>query len=434
VARRIEPRTLKGFTDELPARAYTKEWCIQTAKATFRSFGYLPIETPALEYADILMGKLAEGAELERQIYRFEDQGGRDVALRFDLTVPLARFVAQHRNELQLPFKRYQVGTVWRGENPQAGRLREFTQCDIDIVGTTSPAADGEVLAVIGALMQALHMPAFDIHVNDRALLAAVLEEGRVTADAAAVLRAIDKLPKIGRDGVEAELLGLSLSVQQAADVLDLCTASGAADDVLARFGTAGDRLREVIDLAVANGLPADAIVVDLSIARGLDYYTGTVFESFLRDLRGIGSICSGGRYDGLTALYSSDALGGVGASLGLSRVLDAWERLDTVPAAPSAAAVVVLRFKGVDAPPEALANQLRAAGIAAETYPDARKIGDQFKYAERKGCRVAVIRGPGEFEAGTVKVKDLATRAEHEVTVDALASTVRDLLAEPHS
>lgn len=430
MARRIEPRTLKGFTDELPTRAFTKEWCIDTAKATFRSFGYLPIETPALEYADILMGKLAEGAELERQIYRFEDQGGRDVALRFDLTVPLARFVAQHRNELQVPFKRYQVASVWRGENPQAGRLREFTQCDIDIVGTTAPAADGEVLAVIGALMQALHMPAYDIHVNDRALLTAVLEEGRVTADAAAVLRAIDKLPKIGRDGVEEELRTLELSGQQAADVLDLCTASGSTDDVLARFGPAGDRLREVIDLAVANGLPGDAIVVDLSIARGLDYYTGTVFESFLRDLRGIGSVCSGGRYDGLTALYSSEALPGVGASLGLSRVLDAWERLGIVSVAPSSAPVLVLRFPNVETPPETLANQLRRAGIAAEAYPDPRKIGDQFKYAERKGCRVAVIRGPGELAAGTVKVKDLTTREEREITVDALAATIRELLA----
>jgi histidyl-tRNA synthetase len=426
VALRITPRTLKGFADELPARAATKEWCISVAKGVFRRFGYQPIETPSLEYAEILMGKLASGAELERQIYRFEDRGQRDVALRFDLTVPLARFIAQHRNDVPLPFRRYQVGNVWRGENPQAGRQREFTQCDVDILGTTAPAADGEILALVGSLMHALHMPAFEVRVNDRRLLSAILDEYGVGDRTLDVMRSIDKLPKLGAEVVAAELGELNLSAVQVDEILDVCSTKGAPDDILPKFSQHADSLRRTIDAAFANGLDEASLVVDLSIARGLDYYTGTVFETFLESLPAIGSICSGGRYNDLAALYTNDSIPGVGASLGLTRVLDAWEKLGVHSPEPWGSMVLVVRFKDDAAFAETIARQLRDADIPAAAYPDPRKLGDQLKYAERIGCEYVVICGPEERANGTAKLRRLATREEEVVSLDALPDRLR--------
>jgi len=431
----IQPRTLKGFRDLLPALAMERERMVDVAKAVYRSYGFAPIETPALELAEVLLGKLEPGAEIARQLYRFVDNGGRDVALRFDLTVPFARFAAMHAQELGMPFKRYHVGSVWRGENTQLGRYREFLQCDFDTIGTASGAADIEVALVIHDLLAALGFERFTVHVSDRHVLGGVLDALGVGDRAVAVLRSVDKLAKQGPDVVRDELVDQAgLSSAQAADILDL--AASDLDVVVDRFGAservAGgiERLRELFAVAAAVGIPDGRIVVDLSISRGLDYYTGTVYETFLGDLPAIGSVCSGGRYDDLAGLYTNQVLPGVGASLGLDRLLAAMEELDLVGTAATPAAVMFVRFPGVAlADLHAMAAEVRRSGVGVEVYPDQRKLGPQLQLAERRGVQVAVLAGPAELAEGNVKVKDLAARTEATVGRDGLVAEIRRIV-----
>jgi histidyl-tRNA synthetase len=441
----IQPRTLPGFRDYPPALMIPREWLVDTARRVYRSYGFAPIDTPALEYAEILLGKMDAGAEIQRQLYRFRDNGGRDIALRFDLTVPFARFAAQHIGQLGTPFKRYHVGVVWRGERPQAGRYREFMQCDFDTIGTTANAADAETALVVHDLMVALGVERFEVRVNNRLVLNGLLEELGLADRAAPVLRVLDKLPKQGREAVVSELTasdGVGLSTEQAGRVLDLATTTGGNVEVLDRverdFGRnpkAADgvaKLRELVAVARTAGIPEERLRIDLSICRGLDYYTGTIYETFLTDLPGIGSVCSGGRYDNLAGLYTKQALPGVGASLGLDRLLAALEELRLLPKASTPAPVLVVQFAAERLGDyQRIARALRRAGIATEVYTDAKKIGPQLQYAERKGFRLALIAGPDEFAQGVCKVKVLATRTEHTVAEAELAGTVRRLLDE---
>jgi histidyl-tRNA synthetase len=430
MAQRIEPRTLKGFSDELPERAIVKERCIETSKRVFRSFGFAPIETPVLEYSEVLLGKLHPDAEMQRQIYRFRDHGDRDVALRFDLTVPFARFASQHRHTIGMPFRRYHIGPVWRGENPQAGRQREFLQCDIDVIGTTSPAADGEVLGLVCQLMRVLEIERYELRINDRQLLRSRLAASGISGGFESVLRAVDKLDKHGPAGVARELENLGLSPDAASAVLETCGIRGPAVDLLEGLGPEADRLREVVAVALAAGADESKLMLDLSIARGLDYYTSTVFETFLVDLPTIGSVCSGGRYDDLGELYAKEPLPGVGASLGLTRLLDAWERLGVLDAAPSTPAqVLVLQFADSAEASARIATLMRQAGIATEVYPDAKKLAHQLRYAERRGHRAVILYGPDEQADGIVKIRDMRARSETTREVHDLAKHVTDLL-----
>lgn len=431
----IQPRTLKGFRDFPPALALAREAMVDVAKAVYRSYGFAPIDTPALELAEVLLGKLDPGAEIARQLYRFSDNGGRDVALRFDLTVPFARFAAMHLHELGTPFKRYHVGSVWRGENPQAGRYREFLQCDFDTIGTASGAADVEVALVIHDLLAALGFERFTVRISDRHVLGGVLDLLGIGDRSVGVLRSVDKLAKQGADAVRAELVGpVGLTGLQAADVLDV--AASDLDVVAARFGASDrvaggvERLRELFSVATAVGVPEGRLVVDLSISRGLDYYTGTVYETFLTDLPAIGSVCSGGRYDDLAGLYTNQALPGVGASLGLDRLLAAKEQLGLVGTAATPAPVLFVRFPGVAlADLHVMAADVRRSGVGAEVYPDQRKVGAQLQLAERRGARVAVLAGPAELAEGNVKVKDLTTRTEATVPRAGLVAEVRRIV-----
>jgi histidyl-tRNA synthetase len=442
MARLVEPRTLKGFRDYPPALMMPRERLMEAARTVFRSYGFAPIDTPALEYTEVLLAKLEEGAEVQKQLFRFTDAGGRDVALRFDLTVPLARFVSQHANDLGLPFKRYHIASVWRGENPQVGRYREFMQCDFDTIGSTSNAADVEIALVIHDLLVALGFDRFSVRVNNRRVLNGLLTELGLPDDVTTpVLRSLDKLPKIGRDAVIAEMgSAAGLSADQAAGVVALAETTGSNADIIAsleeRFagnevalaGVAG--LRQMIEVAATAGVPEGRIRIDLSICRGLDYYTGTVYETFLDDLPGIGSICSGGRYDDLTGRYTKQALPGVGASLGLDRLLAAMEQLDMLTSVATAAPVLVTQFTAARLGDyQRVARALRAADIGAEVFPDAKKLGQQLAYAERKGFTVALIAGDDEFAAGTWKVKNLATRDESTVADGDLVAAVRALL-----
>ncbi|HEY2910061.1 MAG TPA: histidine--tRNA ligase, partial [Gemmataceae bacterium] len=402
---------------------------------------------PALEYAEILIGKMAAEAEIQRQLYRFTDQGGRDVALRFDLTVPFARFAAQHINTLGTPFKRYHIGPVWRGEAPQAGRFREFFQCDFDIIGTSSNGADIEIAIVISDLMVALGFERFEVRINNRRVLNGLLEELGLADKAPAVLRVLDKLGKQGRAAVLAELTaavaerGAGLTEEQANRVVALASTTGGNAEVLERverdFGSNAKaaegiaKLRELLAVAKTAGVPDGRLRIDLAIARGLDYYTGTIYETFLTDLPGIGSVCSGGRYDNLAGLYTKLALPGVGASLGLDRLLAAMEELKLLPQASTPATVLIVQFSADRLGDyQRLARMLRAAGIATEVYPDAKKIGPQLQYAERRGFTLAVIAGPDEFASRVCKVKVLAKREEQTIPEADLATTIRALLA----
>jgi histidyl-tRNA synthetase len=441
MATHIEPRTLRGFRDYLPEVMLPREALLEKARRVYRSYGFAPIDTPALEYTEILFGKAGE--ESNKLIYRFTDHGGRDVALRFDLTVPFARFAAQYIGKLGTPFKRYHMGPVWRGENTAHGRYREFWQCDCDIIGTASNAADIEITLVIYDLLRALGFERFHIHVNNRLVLNGLLEELGLAGQTAPLLRALDKLPKIGRDAVLREMAeSAGVGAPQAERVLALAGTEGSNAAILARleteFGTnpkAADgirRLRELLAATAEAGVPDGYLRLDLSIARGLDYYTGTVYETFLEDLPGIGSICSGGRYDNLASLYTKQVLPGVGTSLGLDRLVAAMEELKMLGGAATPAEVLVVYFVADRLGAyERIARDLRAQGIGVEVYPEAKKVGQQLQYAERRGHRVALIAGPDELAQGTWKVKDLARREEAAVPAAEVAAAVRRVLGE---
>lgn len=435
----IQPRTLKGFRDFLPAAMIPREGLIDTAKSVYRSFGFSPIDTPSLEYTEVLLGK--GGAESDKQMYRFTDHGGRDVGMRFDLTVPFARFAAQHIGTLGTPFKRYHVGPVWRGENTQRGRYREFIQCDFDTIGTTSAASDVEAALVIHDLFRAIGFGRFTIRINDRRLLTGLLESLDLVEQQAAVLRVLDKLDKGGAEAVAAELRdGVGLAESQIRAVLEFAQLKGSPRELLdaieplvsgADAGVAGHRgLSGLFEAVTAAGVNPDRIKLDPSIARGLDYYTGAIFETFLDDLPGIGSCCSGGRYDDLATLYTKQDLPGVGASLGVDRLLAGMEELGMIEA-QSAPCPVLIPMLEDDRLGEylALAAELRGAGIGVELYPEPRKLGAQLKYADRRGFALAVIVGSQEFDSGSCQVKDLRAKHGVEVPRAELIERVRDVL-----
>jgi histidyl-tRNA synthetase len=355
-------------------------------------------------------------------MYRFQDHGGRWVGLRFDLTVPLARFVAQHAAELGMPFKRYHIATVWRGENTQRGRYREFMQCDFDTIGTLSTVSDTETALVIHDLLRAIGFERFVIRINNRLVLSGLLEKLGVASHSVAILRALDKLGKIGRQRVEEEMVAQAGVTQDVArQVLQLTDAAETESQALLNLerlvrgnaqGEAGvGRLREVLQGARQGGVPPERICIDPAIARGLDYYTGTIYETYLADLPGIGSVCSGGRYDNLAGQYTTQELPGVGASLGLDRLLAAMEELGLIEKVHTSAEVFLAFFDADRLHGYLqLAAALRSAGLNVELYPEARRIGQQLKYADRRGFQLAIIIGPDEWMAQTAQLKNLRT------------------------
>ncbi len=406
-----------------------REWIVDTARRVYRSYGFRPIDTPALEYLEILTGKGSD--ETDKQLYRFEDHGGRAVGMRFDLTVPLARFVAQHVQELGLPFKRYHIATVWRGENTQAGRFREFMQCDFDTIGVTDLTADIEMVLVINDLLTALKIDQFTIRINHRGILNGILQKVGLADQSTAVLRTLDKLNKIGQQGVIDELLANGLATgDQAIELFNLRSRdSGHArapnwlENQFVGYPDAEkslDEVRDFFDAVNAAGVPEGRLRFDAFIARGLDYYTGIVVETQLDELPSIGSVCSGGRYDDLASLFTKAQLPGVGASLGLDRLLAALEELGRLPTARTPAPVIICMFDAARRNDYLrLAAQLRAAGIGVEVYPEAKKLGKQLQYADRQGFRAALIIGENEFAANQCQVKDLASGGSATVPYD---------------
>ena len=438
---RIEPRTLKGFRDYLPETMIPREWLIDTARRVYRSYGFAPIDTPALEYLEILTGK--GGEETDKQLYKFQDHGGRSLGMRFDLTVPLARFAAQHIGRLGTPFKRYHIATVWRGENTQRGRFREFMQCDFDTIGTLALVADIETVLVINDLFGALGIRDFTIRVNNRLVLAGLLERLDLADRATGVLRALDKLDKIGPQKVAAEMADAGMTPKQTDSVLELAQIKGTGDEVLSALarlvrgsetGQSGvAKLADLLAAVLAAGVDPQHLRIAPSIARGLDYYTGTVFETFLDRLPAIGSVCSGGRYDNLAGLYTKHELPGIGASLGLDRLLAALAELGTIEKVSTPAPVFVAFFDAARLHDYLrLAAAIRAAGVGVEFYPEPKKLGAQLKYADRRGFRLAIVAGKDEWAAGTCQIKDLASGQSTTVPLADVPQTIADQLRSP--
>ena len=402
----IEPRIPKGFRDFLPEKESHRLSIVRTLQGVFERFGFLPIDTPVLEFAEVLLGK--GGGETDKEVYRFTDHGGRDVAMRFDLTVPFARFMAAHIAEVGLPFRRWHAAKVWRGENTQRGRYREFMQVDFDVVGTDSASADLEILLLMRESLAALGMQRSSIRYAHRGVFNACLARLGLEKQSVEVLRTIDKQRKIGAEktlDMLAEIAGQSA----AKDILGLIRVeSTPAETVRKLAGVVGPETEGIqritaISAALEQLGVAEAFTLDPSITRGLDYYTGIVFESFLGDLPDIGSVCSGGRYNDLASLYTKQHLPGVGASIGLDRLMAAMEELGLAEGAAARSSVLVLFLEdSLLARYHEIARGLRAAGITAEVYPEKKKLAVQFAYAEKKGISLAVVCGEQEAAAGT--------------------------------
>ncbi len=436
----IQPRTLKGFRDFLPETMLPRESLIEICKKVYRSYGFAPIDTPALELFEVLTGKGSD--ETDRQMYHFLDQGERHVGMRFDLTVPLARFVAQHSAILGMPFKRYHIASVWRGESPQAGRFREFMQCDFDTIGTTSLTSDIETGLVIVDLLRAIGFEDFQVRINNRKVLNGILDKFSLLEKSTHVLRAIDKLPKAGRAAVTRELTETAqLNEQQIETILQIAELAGESSFVLQKLEemSAGNNLAETgchelrtLVAAYVKLKVDDKIRLDPSIARGLDYYTGTIFETFLTAKPEIGSVCSGGRYDNLAELFTKEQLPGIGASLGLDRLLAAMEMLELLPTAKTPAQVMIANFRAEDVPQYLnIAKWLRSGGLNVEVYPDSKKLGNQFKFADRRQFGVVIVAGPDELAANQVQVKWLADSAQEVVSIGDNGQTLIQRLME---
>ncbi|MDJ0522044.1 MAG: histidine--tRNA ligase [Planctomycetota bacterium] len=398
----IQPRTLKGFRDLMPAQALRRSALVRTVEDVFQAHGYGPIDTPVLEYAEIIKGKM--GGEATKELFEFTDKGGREVAMRNDLTVPLARYVAQHEGKLVFPFRRYHIGLVYRGERPQRGRAREFLQCDADLIGPVGAAADAEALIVMADVYAALDVGGVTLRVNDRRILNGLLETLGAADRAEPVLRALDKREKLGDETVRSEMRGVGLDDAAIDSVLAACTPGVDDEATLASLealvgeteqGRAGIAdLRTVRELFEAAGQRPDALRIDPSIARGLDYYTGIVVEAQLDELPDIGSVGGGGRYDDLAGLYTKSHMPGVGFTVGITRLMDALEALGREEETRCTTEALVT-FPGAEHLTEAFAfaAALRAAGIASEVYPQRKKHGQQMRYADRRGVPFVFTR-----------------------------------------
>lgn len=445
----IKPRTPPGVMELLPREQIAFQRMLDTIRRSFEGFGFLPIETPVFELSDVLLTK--SGGDTERQVYFVQSTGALekadgarpDLALRFDLTVPLARYVAEHEHHLAFPFRRYQMQRVYRGERAQRGRFREFYQCDIDVIGkdTLSPRYDAEIPAVIHAVFKALGLGGFTIWMNHRKLLRGYFEGLGIQGEQQLlVLRELDKLDKRGADAVRDTLLGDGFALP--ADTVEKLMAfsqvkSTGHDDALARLEALGEgtplfeegraELRAALERLKAMGVPESDYAINLSIARGLDYYTGMVYETTLDDHPGIGSICSGGRYDDLASHYTKSKLPGVGISIGLTRLFWQLREAGLVEMADSTVDVLVTLIddEGLDHA-LALSQALRAAGLNVETQLEPRKLGRQFQYADRAGIRFVVVRGSDEAARGVVAVKDLRRGEQFDVAEDELANTLQ--------
>ena len=417
-----KPRTLSGFMELLPPRQVQFERMAELLRRTYSLYGFTPLDTPIIEASEVLLAKA--GGETEKQIYRFS-KGDTDLSLRFDLTVPLAKYVALHYAELSFPFRRFQIGKVYRGERAQRGRFREFYQADIDVIGDgqLDITNEAEIPAIIYRTFTALGLERFQIRVNNRKILSGFYAMLGLSDKAGDVMRAVDKLPKIGADKVGTMLRDeVGLDQNAVDEILKFISITVSNNEVLSAleeyrgrhelFDTGLDELNTVVKYLSAFGVPEDHFAVDLAIARGLDYYTGTVYETFMLDHPEIGSICSGGRYDNLAEYYTDKQLPGVGISIGLTRLFYVLEEQgylnDSLITAPADA--LILPMTDDLSPAIALATQLRAAGIRTQLYTEPKKFKQKMSYADKLGVPYILLLGEDEITQGKVSLKNMAT------------------------
>jgi len=441
----IKPKTMRGVMELLPLDQVAFQRMLDVIRETYERFGFLPIETPVMEYKRILLTK--SGGETERQVYYLQSKGAHDqereieYCMKFDLTVPLARYVAEHEKRLIFPFRRYQIQRVYRGESAQKGRYREFYQCDIDVIGkdVLPLEYDAEIPVAMFAVFRNLDFGKFTIYINNRKLLNGFFAALGVNEESLpGVLREIDKLDKRGREYVVETLTGEGFAlaepiVTQIMDLVGLAGSNGQKLDALSAmkidhdvFQTGLAELRQVIEHIAASGVPEEYVAINLAIARGLDYYTGTVYETLLDDHPEIGSICSGGRYDNLAGHYTKSHLPGVGTSIGATRLFYKLKEAGLISSATSLTQVLVTRMDPNLAHDYlALAGLLREAGLNTEVFYGGGKFGKQMKYADRAGIRFAVIMGEDELAKGEVTVKDLQLGEQFTSGRDKLTETI---------
>lgn len=433
---RVEPRTLPGFMELMPTEQILFNQIKDTIKDTYENYGFLPLDTPIVELSDVLLAKA--GGETEKQIYRF-NKGDNDLSLRFDLTVPLAKYVSQYYNEISFPFRRYQIGKVYRGERPQKGRFREFYQCDIDIIGDgeLSVINDAELPSVIYNVFKKLGFNKFTIRINNRKILNGLYEYLDLKEKSVDIMRIIDKIEKIGRENVIKELLELSIKQESINTILDFIEISGNTDEKLAKleelninnelFTEGYNELKEVVKNIRLFGVPNENFTVDYTIARGLDYYTGTVYETFLDEYRSLGSVCSGGRYENLAEYYTDKKLPGVGISIGLTRLFYKLNEMNIIKAnQKSISKVLVVSMVPDITKSIETATTLRTAGISTEVYLNDKKIKAKFKYADKLNIPYVVIIGEDEISNNVVTLKNMETGEQETLDIEKVIEKIK--------
>jgi len=422
---KVQPRTLPGFMELLPNEQILFNQMKAKIEESYKNFGFLPIDTPIIELSEVLLAKA--GGETEKQIYRF-NRGDTDLSLRFDLTVPLAKYVAKNYGNLSFPFRRYQIGKVYRGERAQNGRYREFYQCDIDIIGdeTLDIINDAELPAVIYSTFRKLGFEDFTIKINNRKILNGLYESIGQKENSIEIMRIIDKIDKIGEEAVKEELEKLEIASEDIKQIINFIKISGTTDEKLESlesfeinndtYKKGIEELKQVVNYIRLFKIPENNFTVDLTIARGLDYYTGTVYETFLNEYREIGSICSGGRYENLAENYTDKKLPGVGVSIGLTRLFYKLNELNIVKADKKSIAdiLIVPMTNNMDVPLN-LATELRNLNINTEIYLNDKKIKTKMKYADKLEIPYVIVIGDNEIESGKAKVKNMKTGEEKE-------------------
>lgn len=425
---KVEARTLPGFMELLPKEQIQFNQMKEKIQKSYEKFGFLPLDTPIIEMANVLLAKA--GGETEKQIYRFQ-KGDNDLALRFDLTVPLAKYITEYYNELSFPFRRYQIGKVYRGERPQKGRFREFYQCDIDIIGDgeLSIINDAEIPSIIYNTIRELGFEDFTICINNRKILNGLFQELNQEELSVDIMRIIDKLEKIGEENVKASLTELGVKEDAIEKIMKFIRIDGTTDEKLQELEKLGftselfkqglQELKQVVTYVRAFGVPDSNFKVDLTIARGLDYYTGTVYETFLNKYREIGSVCSGGRYDNLAEFYTDRKLPGVGVSIGLTRLFYKLNELNAIEAnKKSMAELLVLPMTENIEKVIEIGSTIREAGISTEIYLEDKKIKAKFKYADRLQIPYVAVIGDDEIANGKIALKDMQTGVQENLTI----------------
>ena len=427
---KVIPRTLPGFMELLPQDQILFNNMYDTIRNVYERFGFLPIDTPTIELSEVLLAKA--GGETEKQIYRF-NKGDSDLSLRFDLTVPLARYTAEHYNELVFPFKRYQMSKVFRGERPQKGRFREFYQCDIDIIGqeTLDLMFDAEIPTVIYNVFQELNIGKFTIRINNRKILNGFFESLNLEEQASDILRVIDKIDKIGAEAVTKELLDFSIDKEAVEQIVNFISINGANDFVInalknlnvvnEQFNQGIEELNEVINGMRDFNVPEDYFKIDLTIARGLDYYTGTVYETILDEYPRLGSVCSGGRYENLTGYYTDEKLPGIGISIGLTRLFSQLREIELIKDSKrSLTKVLVIPFDRKDMNYTlSLASKIRNAGINTDVYYQNKGMKQKMKYADRLDIPYVILIGENEVLENKAMLKNMLTGEQQLLTVE---------------